>query len=292
MRPSVSLPVHVPDVVHLQRQLSRACGRCLTDCYTEMVVEYGQPQHAQVGQKQQSNLKVETSALVQGWFRAGSGLSIWTRFESLFVLLFVPAMGERPDIPALMRGLRSQEVVRWQCPNVDPVRAADAGCLTQNTAQNAGAMLGFHACQSEEHREAIAAQQEGLIEPLTRHLESGLVSLRPPPRPMLWPTGRCPPRRLRGGGSLPGTRVRGGRHRGKLEASTLYHPEKSAAQLGAHPPRASPFYLPTGRCPSPVSPRGCPHRPLRSPRAGLHGAAIRYLFKGLIHNTVSCCRAG
>jgi len=41
------------------------------------------------------------------------------------------------------------------------------------TAQNAGAMLGFYACHNEEHREAIAAQLETIIEPLARHLSSG-----------------------------------------------------------------------------------------------------------------------
>lgn len=63
----------------------------------------------------------------------------------------------RIDLPALMRALKDND---------------------EATAQNAGAMLGYYACHHEEHREAIAAQQENLIEPLTRHLVSkknGLV---------------------------------------------------------------------------------------------------------------------
>jgi len=58
----------------------------------------------------------------------------------------------RIDVPCLMRGLKSTDEV---------------------TAQNAGAMLGYHACSHEEHREAIAAQTENVIEPLTRHFASG-----------------------------------------------------------------------------------------------------------------------
>lgn len=39
--------------------------------------------------------------------------------------------------------------------------------------QKAGAILAHHACRYEEHREAIAAQQENIIVPLVAHLASG-----------------------------------------------------------------------------------------------------------------------
>ena len=49
----------------------------------------------------------------------------------------------------------------------------------QVLAQNAGAMLGYHACKSEEYRDAIAAQEENIIVPCVTHLQSGAVSRRP-----------------------------------------------------------------------------------------------------------------
>jgi len=58
----------------------------------------------------------------------------------------------RIDVPALMTAIKSSDEV---------------------TAQNAGAMLGYYACNHEEHREAIAAQTENLIMPLAAHLISG-----------------------------------------------------------------------------------------------------------------------
>lgn len=58
----------------------------------------------------------------------------------------------RIDLPMLMRGLKSPDEV---------------------TAQNAGALLGYYACHNEEHREAIAAQQENIISPLVAQLNSG-----------------------------------------------------------------------------------------------------------------------
>lgn len=58
----------------------------------------------------------------------------------------------RIDIPMLVRSLKTQDEVM---------------------AQNAGALLGFYACHNEEHREAIAAQQENIFEILVQHLTSG-----------------------------------------------------------------------------------------------------------------------
>merc|ERR1712100_327761 len=63
---------------------------------------------------------------------------------------------DRIDIPALVGALGSSDMV---------------------LAQNAGAMLGYHACKSDEHREAIAAQQENIIVPCTLHLQSGVGAL-------------------------------------------------------------------------------------------------------------------
>jgi len=58
----------------------------------------------------------------------------------------------RIDVPSLMSAIKSQDEVN---------------------AQNAGAMMGYYACNHEEHREAIAAQTDNLIVPLTIHLASG-----------------------------------------------------------------------------------------------------------------------
>jgi len=63
----------------------------------------------------------------------------------------------RIDVPLLVRSLKSSD---------------------ETVAQNAGGMLGYYACHNEEHREAIAAQQENVIEPLVAHLgakKTGLV---------------------------------------------------------------------------------------------------------------------
>lgn len=63
----------------------------------------------------------------------------------------------RIDLPLLVRSLRFGDQV---------------------TKQNAGGLLGYYACHNEEHREAIAAQLETIVEPLVAHLgcgQSGLV---------------------------------------------------------------------------------------------------------------------
>merc|ERR1711988_97308 len=63
----------------------------------------------------------------------------------------------RVDIPRIMKGLSS---------------SSDAA-----SQQNAAAVLGYIACHSEEYRDAIAAQLEAIIVPLTKHLKSGQVDL-------------------------------------------------------------------------------------------------------------------